>query len=277
MPVASPTMEIQKFNVLGVAMSAMNLDIATRAVTEACAVRRKGYVCVTGVHGVTEAQDDPVFKSILNGAFLNTTDGMPLVWIGRRAVGRWVDRVYGPDLMLEIFKATQDGRFSHFFYGGAPGVADDLKRKLELRFPGVRIAGTHCPPFRPLTEAEEAELAEKVRAAKPDIVWVGLSTPKQERFMTEHLPKLDCTLMLGVGAAFDFHSGRVRQAPRWIQRSGFEWLYRMASEPRRLWRRYCVNNPLFVGRIFLQFTGLKKFPLAQQLTRDAVWPNEKGR
>ena len=254
-------MEIQKFNVLGVAMSAMDLHIATQAVIEACEARRKGYVCVTGVHGVTEAQDDPAFKKILNGAFLNTTDGMPLVWLGRRAVGRWVDRVYGPDLMLEVFKATQDGRFSHFLYGGAPGVAEELKSKLEVRFPGVRIAGVFCPPFRPLDESEKAEIAIKVSDAKPDIIWVGLSTPKQERFMAEYLQRLDCTLMFGVGAAFDFHSGRVRQAPRWVQRSGFEWLYRLCCEPRRLWRRYCVNNPLFLGRVFLQLTQLKEYPL----------------
>ena len=256
-------MKIQKFNVLGVAMSALDLGIAVQSVLDACVARRKGYVCVTGVHGVTEAQDDPAFGRILNGAFLNTTDGMPLVWLGRRAVARWVDRVYGPDLMLEVFEATQDGRFSHFFYGGAPGVAEKLKSKLEARFPGVRIAGVYCPPFRPLNETEQAELIGKVREAKPDLVWVGLSTPKQERFMAEYLPKLDCTLMFGVGAAFDFHSGIVKQAPRWIQRSGMEWFYRMCSEPRRLWRRYCVNNPLFIGRIFLQLTGLKKYPLGK--------------
>jgi len=251
----------QKFNVLGVAVSAMDLQIATAEGLEACETKRKGYVCVTGVHGVTEAQNDAAFKDILNGAWLNTCDGMPLVWLGKKAVGSWVDRVYGPDLMLEIFKATQDGKFSHFFYGGAPGVAEELKAKLEARFPGVRIVGTFCPPFRPLNEQEETALAAQVAEAKPDIMWIGLSTPKQERFMAEYLPKLDCTLMFGVGAAFDFHSGRVKQAPRWIQRSGLEWLYRMCSEPRRLWRRYCINNPLFIGRIFLQLTGLRKYPI----------------
>jgi N-acetylglucosaminyldiphosphoundecaprenol N-acetyl-beta-D-mannosaminyltransferase len=255
-------MEIQRFNVLGVAMSALDLRLAVQAVLEACGTRRKGYVCVTGVHGVTEAQNDPAFKRILNGAFLNTTDGMPLVWLGKHAVGRWVDRVYGPDLMLDVFKATQDGRFSHFLYGGAPDVAARLKAGMEERFPGIRIAGVWCPPFRPLDDMEQAELASAVKDARPDILWVGLSTPKQERFMAEFLPKLDCTLMFGVGAAFDFHSGRVKQAPRWVQRCGLEWLYRMCREPRRLWRRYCVNNPLFIGRIFLQLTGLKKYPLA---------------
>lgn len=254
-------MTITRFNVLGVAMSAMNLPLATEAVLARLRERQKGYVCVTGVHGVSEAQNDAAFRRILNGAFLNTTDGMPLVWIGRRALGGFVDRVYGPDLMLEIFRATEGTGFRHFLYGGAPGVADELRSRLQSRFPGAIVAGTYCPPFRPLNADEERELVALMHAGKPDIMWVGLSTPKQERFMAEYLPKLDTTLMFGVGAAFDIHSGRVRQAPRWIQRSGFEWLYRMCCEPRRLGRRYLVNNPLFLWRIAGQLLGLKKYPL----------------
>ncbi len=252
---------IAKFNVLGVALSAMTLELATRAVLAAARARRKGYVCVTGVHGVSEAQKDPAFRRILNGAFLNTTDGMPLVWLGKHQVGGFVDRVYGPDFMLELFKATQDGAVTHFFYGGAPGVAEALSEALKTRFPGVKIIGTYCPPFRPLDEREQADLAAQITALKPDLFWVGLSTPKQERFMAEYLPRLDTTIMLGVGAAFDFHSGRVAQAPRWMQRSGLEWFFRLCSEPRRLWKRYCVNNPLFLGRIALQLSGLRTYPV----------------
>jgi N-acetylglucosaminyldiphosphoundecaprenol N-acetyl-beta-D-mannosaminyltransferase len=254
-------MKIPRFNVLGVALHAMNLSVATEAVLEALRERRKGYVCVTGVHGVSEAQNDPAFRAILNGAFLNTTDGMPLVWLGRRAVGPWVDRVYGPDLLLEILRATQSTPYRHFFYGGAPGVTEALQARLEALFPGVTICGIYCPPFRPLDALEEADLQRVVRAARPDIIWVGLSTPKQERFMFEYLPKLDTTLMFGVGAAFDFHAGRVAQAPRWMQRSGLEWFYRLCSEPRRLGRRYLVNNPLFLWRILGQRLGLRKYPL----------------
>ena len=254
--------EIQRFNVLGVSVCAMNLSIATQAVLSAIRQRQKGYVCVTGVHGVTEAQNDAGFRQILNRAFLNTTDGMPLVWLGKHQVGgSWIERVYGPDLMLELFEATRDGAVRHFFYGGAPGVAEELKSRLEARFSGVNIVGTYCPPFRPLNAEEEGDLAAKVREAKPDLMWVGLSTPKQERFMAEYLPKLDVTVMLGVGAAFDFHSGRVRQAPRWIQRSGFEWFYRLCAQPRRLARRYLINNPLFLTRIALQLSGLRKYPV----------------
>ena len=254
-------MPIERFNVLGVSLCAMNLALARDAVLDALRARRTGYICVTGVHGVTEAQNDEPFRRILNAAFLNTTDGMPLVWLGRHFAGSFVDRVYGPDFMLEIFDATRSGEFTHFFYGGAPGVAEELKTKLEARFPGVRIAGTYCPPFRPLDAAEETALTAQIRALKPDIMWVGLSTPKQERFMAEYLPRLDVTLMAGVGAAFDFHSGRVRQAPRWIQRSGFEWLFRLCAQPRRLARRYLVNNPLFLARLAAQLSGLRKYPV----------------
>ena len=254
-------MKIDRFNVLGVALHGMNLQVATEAVLEALRDRRKGYICVTGVHGVSEAQGDAAFRDVLNRAFLNTTDGMPLVWLGRRAAGRWVDRVYGPDLMLEVFQATQSTPYRHFFYGGAPGVAEQLKKRMAERFPGVTICGTYCPPFRPLNADEEAELQRTVRDARPDIIWVGLSTPKQERFMEEYLPKLETTLMFGVGAAFDFHAGRVRQAPRWKQRSGLDCFYRLCSEPRRLGRRYLVNNPLFVWRILGQLLGVRKYSL----------------
>lgn len=254
-------MEIPRFNVLGVAVSGMNLGIAVAAMLEAVRERRKGYICVTGVHGVTEAQNDAGFRRILNESFLTTTDGMPLVWLGRHYVGSHVGRVYGPDLMLEMFAITQTRPCRHFFFGGAPGVAEELKVRLEERFPGATVCGTYTPPFRPLNPAEEQEFIEVIRVRRPDIIWVGLSTPKQERFMADYLPKLDTALMVGVGAAFDFHSGRVRQAPRWVQRSGFEWLYRMLTDPRRLARRYLINNPLFLGRIALQLLGLRKYPL----------------
>ena len=254
-------MQIEKFNVLGVAVSAMNLNIATQAVLAACGTRAKGYVCVTGVHGVTEAQSDDGFRTILNGAFLNTCDGMPLVWEGRRAVGPWVERVYGPDLMLKIMEATRDGKYTHFFYGGAPGVADSLKAAMESRFPGVNVAGTYCPPFRPLNADEESALVATIAEKKPDLFWVGLSTPKQERFMSAYLPKLATTVMFGVGAAFDFHTGRMSEAPRWMMRCGLQWLHRLCSDPKRLWKRYGIIVPTYLFRIFLQRTGLKKYPL----------------
>ena len=252
-------MIIQRVNVLGVGISIINLKSARAAIAEALAERRKGYICVRDVNGVIEAQRDPSFRAILNRAFLCTPDGMPMVWSGKCAGYREIDRVYGPDLMAEVCDWTRTSGHTHFLYGGADGVAQLLKERLEARFPGVRIVGTFTPPFRPLSTQEQADLQSQIAAARPDIIWVGLSTPKQERFMSEYLPKLDTTLMFGVGAAFDFLAGRVRQAPRWIQRSGFEWLYRLWQEPRRLWKRYARNNPLFAWLLFCQVTGLKKY------------------
>ena len=252
---------MNRVNVLGVGVSVLNLDTAVAAIADAIRSRRKGYICVTGVHGVMEAQNDPVFRKILNGAFLCTPDGMPMVWMGKIRGHSEMRRVYGPDLMLDVCAWSEENPCRHFFYGGAAGVAEVLAEKLKARFPKLEIAGTFTPPFRRFIAEEEKQFVEMVSAAKPDILWVGLSTPKQEKFMAEFLPKLDVTLMIGVGAAFDFHSGRVKQAPRWMQRSGLEWFYRLRQEPRRLAKRYFRNNPLFALQIAGQLCGLKKYPL----------------
>ncbi len=252
----------ERVNVLGVGISVLNLRTALAAMAAAIRDRRKGYICVTGVHGVMEAQEDEGFKRILNGAFLCTPDGMPMVWAGRLDGHREMSRVYGPDLMLDVCAWSESSGCRHFFYGGAEGVAEELAAKLKARFPKLQVAGTYTPPFRALNAEEERALAAQVAAAKPDILWVGLSTPKQERFMVEYLPKLEVTLMAGVGAAFDFHSGRTKQAPRWMQRSGLEWFYRLCSEPRRLGRRYLRNNPLFAIKYLAQRIGVRKYPLA---------------
>lgn len=251
---------IKRVNVLGVGISVLNLKTALEAIAEAVRERHKGYICVTGVHGVMEAQDAPEFKRILNHAFLCTPDGMPMVWAGKLAGHSEMRRVYGPDLMLDVCAWSETSGAKQFFYGGAEGVAELLAKRLKEKFPKLQIAGCFTPPFRRLNADEECQLQEQVRAAQPDILWVGLSTPKQEKFMAEYLPKLDATLMVGVGAAFDFHTGRVSQAPRWMQCSGLEWFYRLCSEPRRLWKRYLRNNPLFILRFFGQKTGLSKYP-----------------
>jgi len=250
-----------RVNVLGVGISVLNLKSALDAIAGAIRDKRKGYICVTGVHGVMEAQSDENFRRILNDAFLCTPDGMPMVWIGKMRGHSEMRRVYGPDLMLDVCAWSETSGAKHFFYGGADGVADLLAQKLKARFPKMEIAGTFTPPFRALNEMEIKNLQEKIFATRPDIFWVGLSTPKQEKFMAEFLSKLDTTLMIGVGAAFDFHSGRVKQAPRWMQRSGLEWFYRLCSEPRRLAKRYLKNNPLFALKIAAQFCGLKKYPM----------------
>jgi N-acetylglucosaminyldiphosphoundecaprenol N-acetyl-beta-D-mannosaminyltransferase len=250
-----------RVNVLGVGISPLSIPLAVAAMEQAIERRSKGYICVTGVHGVSEAQANPVFRDILNRAFLNTPDGMPMVWLGKLAGHAAMDRVYGPDLLLQICRVSQQTGWRHFFYGGAPGVAKALAAALKKSFPHLHVVGTYTPPFRPLHQEEREDLRRQVAGAHPDIIWVGLSTPKQEAFMAEALGWLDTTLMVGVGAAFDLLSGRVRQAPRWIQRCGMEWLFRFFQEPRRLWKRYFKNNPLFVGRVVLQKTRLRRYSL----------------
>jgi len=248
-----------RYNVLGVGVTALSLTQARDTILAARGRLRSGCVCVTGVHGVSEAQRDSRMRAALNGAWLNVPDGMPLVWLGRAAGHRLVTRVYGPDLMLAVCDAGRAAGLTHFLYGGAPGVAGALRERLCSRFPGLRIAGIFEPPFRPLAPAEFASLRASVAAARPDVIWVGLSTPKQELFMAEHWRELDAAVLVGVGAAFDFLSGRKRQAPRWIRHSGFEWLFRLCQEPARLGPRYLANNPLFVARVLLQVTGLRRY------------------
>jgi N-acetylglucosaminyldiphosphoundecaprenol N-acetyl-beta-D-mannosaminyltransferase len=169
-------------------------------------------------------------------------------------------RVYGPDLMRHVCELSAGTGARHFMYGGAPGVPEELGRRLAEAFPGLDVVGAHSPPFRALSQTETSNIARLINASNADIVWVGLSTPKQERWIESVREQLHVKVMLSVGAAFDFHTGRVRQAPGWMQSRGLEWLYRLAQEPRRLWRRYAYNNPIFLGLAFLQITGLKQFP-----------------
>jgi N-acetylglucosaminyldiphosphoundecaprenol N-acetyl-beta-D-mannosaminyltransferase len=179
--------------------------------------------------------------------------------LGRRQGFALARRVYGPELMETFCEETARKGYRHYFYGGAEGVADDLARRFARRFAGMELAGTYCPPFRALTEAEEREVCEKIKASRADVVWVGLSTPKQERWMAKVREALGVPVMVGVGAAFDFHTGRVAQAPRWMRENGMEWFFRLVSEPQRLWRRYLVNGSEFAWLVMLEQLGLRKF------------------
>jgi N-acetylglucosaminyldiphosphoundecaprenol N-acetyl-beta-D-mannosaminyltransferase len=254
---------IPRVDVLGVKISAINMAEAVRLADLAVASGRPRYICVTGVHGVMEAQSDPQIRQILNEAVLNTPDGMPMSWVGWMNGFRGMDRVYGPDFMLEVCQLSVKRGYTQFLLGGKSGVADALKNRLESQFPGLRFTGTFTPPFRPLAEDEEEMLVSMIGRAKPDIIWVGLSTPKQERFMARYCTRLGVPLMIGVGAAFDIHTGLVRDAPNWVKRSGLQWLHRMTQEPQRLAPRYLQNNPRFlllitrelVRRGFERFTG----------------------
>jgi N-acetylglucosaminyldiphosphoundecaprenol N-acetyl-beta-D-mannosaminyltransferase len=209
-----------------------------------------------------ESQRNPELRRIHNRAGLVTPDGTPLVWLSWLAGQSHVARVYGPDLMLRLFGASIEAGWRHFLYGASPATLERLTERLQCRFPGAHIVGRHSPPYRPTTPEEDAAEVRMIEAAKPDIVWVGLSTPKQERWMATHRPLLKTpVLLIGVGAAFDMHAGTLTQAPRVLQVLGLEWAFRLAMEPRRLWWRYVRNNPAFLLAILCQAVALRRFPI----------------
>jgi N-acetylglucosaminyldiphosphoundecaprenol N-acetyl-beta-D-mannosaminyltransferase len=249
----------RRLNVLGVGVSALHLSLAADTIEGWVRDDRREYVCVTGVHGIIESRRDPTVRAIHNAAGLVTPDGMPLVWLLRLNGHRDAGRVYGPDLMLLLLERSVAKGFTHFLYGATETTLSQLQATLTTRFPGLRVVGALAPPFRALTPAEDKEVVAAINRANPDIVWIGVSTPKQEVWMAEHRPRLDARVLLGVGAAFDFHAGRRRQAPSWMQRSGLEWLFRLCQEPRRLGRRYLYSNTRFVLEIVAQNTGLRTY------------------
>lgn len=240
---------IPRIDVLGVGVSAINQKSALSEIEAWIDRREKQYVCVTGVHGVMESQKDSELLEIHNSSGLTTPDGMPLVWCARYAGADSVARVYGPDLMLNVSAASVERGWSHYYYGAGPGVPEALEENLKAKFPGLKVVGTYSPPFRELSDEECQEIAREINRVAPDIVWVGLSTPKQEKWMARFRPLLEAPVIIGVGAAFDMHAGRARRAPTWIQNAGLEWAFRLSQEPKRLWRRYLYNNPVFIWRI----------------------------
>jgi N-acetylglucosaminyldiphosphoundecaprenol N-acetyl-beta-D-mannosaminyltransferase len=250
----------ETYNVLGVRVHAVQIPAVVSDMAKWIDERRASrFIAVTGMHGVIEAHHDSRFRDVLNHADLVVADGMPLVWLGRIKGHALKRRVYGPELMSTFCKQTSAKRYRHFFYGGAPGVADELAARFASRFPGILPVGTYCPPFREPTEEEDTEVIATINRSRADIVWVGLSTPKQERWMFDHRARLDAPVLVGVGAAFDFHTKRIAQAPEWMRENGLEWFFRLVHEPRRLWKRYLVFGSEFVFCVLLELTGLKKF------------------
>jgi N-acetylglucosaminyldiphosphoundecaprenol N-acetyl-beta-D-mannosaminyltransferase len=247
-----------RVQVLGTGISITNMAHTLATLENWVAAGSKHYVCVTPVHAVMESFYDPRLREILNASGLTVPDGMPLVWAGKIYGKNQMGRVYGPDLMLEACRISVKRKFTHFLYGGNLGVAQQLKTNLEKRFPGIAIVGTFTPPFRPLNAQERDDLRHQVADCRPDFFWVGLGTPKQDHFMHDYLPQLDTRVMLGVGAAFDIHAGRFNDAPDWIKTSGMQWLYRLCLEPRRLWRRYLIYNPVFVCKFLQQLLNDRK-------------------
>ncbi len=258
-PLAAPTKT--RANVLGVGVHAIDLPRAADIIESAVRGGTKGYVCLTGVHGVMEAQRDPRFREILHRALLVAPDGMPTVWVGRWQGNFMMKRVFGPDLMLEVCRRSVGTGTRHFLYGGNPGIAGELAERLRREFPGITVVGTYTPPFRPLDLLEQLAFEKQIETTLPDIVWVGLSTPKQEKFMADNFRRLPCKIMIGVGAAFDFHTKRVKDAPTWIKDAGLQWAHRLCQEPGRLWKRYLVNNSAFLAALSLQFMGLRRYHL----------------
>jgi len=251
---------MRSVNVLGVLVSPVTMPETVEQIAQWIRDGARKYICVTGMHGVMESWKDETLRKIHNAAGLVVPDGMPLVWLCRYRSTKPVERVYGPDLMLAVCDHSRQHGFRHFFLGGGPGVAARLAIRLTARYPGLEVAGTYSPPFGTMKPDEEAQMIAGVHQVRPDILWVGLGTPKQERLMARYILRFDVPVLIGIGAAFDFHTGQKKQAPRWMQRSGLEWLFRLLSEPSRLWRRYLINIPIFVTLVALQLTGLKKFP-----------------
>jgi N-acetylglucosaminyldiphosphoundecaprenol N-acetyl-beta-D-mannosaminyltransferase len=210
--------------------------------------RSQGYVCVCNVHTVMASQEDPELRAALLSSAFNVPDGQPLVW-AINSLGHSLDgRVYGPELMARACAEASERGHRFYLYGGRnQGALVQLALNLRQRYPGVKIVGGYSPPHRPLTPEEEEAVADEINRSRADVVWVGIGVPKQEKWMAVMRPRLEAPLLIGVGAAFDFHAGLVPQAPTWLQEAGLEWAYRLAHEPRRLWRRYLRYNPRFLG------------------------------
>ncbi len=202
-------------------------------------------ISATGAHGLVEALKDSSFKSVLTSFFWNLPDGMPLVWWGRLKGYSTMDRCYGPDFFAAILKATSELEVTHFFCGGKPGVAEELKQAVEYKFGNKRVSGKYSPPFSTMQEKDWSDLVANINDSAAQIIWIGLSTPKQEKFAYELAKRVKVRYIITVGAAIDFHTGRLSQTPRWMQVSGLEWFYRLCKEPRRLWKRYIEIVPKF--------------------------------
>jgi N-acetylglucosaminyldiphosphoundecaprenol N-acetyl-beta-D-mannosaminyltransferase len=233
--------------VLGIPLALTDYDATLDWIDGMAEARRPGYLCVAATHTVMVSQEDPELREAVLGADFTVPDGQPLVWALNLLGHRLGDRVYGPDLMHKACaRAARTGRRMYLYGGRDQGALVQLTRNLRLRHPGLQIVGGHVPPYRELTREEEAAVAADIQRSGAEVVWVGIGVPRQEKWMARMTPRLRSHVLIGVGAAFDFHGGLTRQAPAWLQKLGLEWAFRLAQEPRRLWRRYLRYNPRFV-------------------------------
>jgi N-acetylglucosaminyldiphosphoundecaprenol N-acetyl-beta-D-mannosaminyltransferase len=246
---------MKTINVLDVPIAVINMHQAIEMIENCIKKGPASYINIVNVHSVMEAQKDLKLMNSHKSALICTADGMPLVWVGRFYGHGQMERIYGPALMKEVMRISNQKGYSHYFIGGKSGVPELMRDRFLSSFPNLRIVGTQSPPFRTMNRLEEDHLKHNINRQKPDILWVGLGCPKQEIWMNEHLGLLDVKIMIGVGAAFDFHAGIVKQAPAIIQRYGLEWAFRLCMEPKRLWRRYLTTNPLFLYKMFVQLLG----------------------
>lgn len=248
----------RRVNILGVGVSAIDMAAAIATIDGWIRARQQAYVCVTPAHAVMDCRGDEDLRHIYNRSGMTTPDGMAIVWLLRLRGQRGVGRVYGPDLVHAVCEAPRGRRWRHFLLGGVPGVPERMAARLQERHPGVAVVGTLSPPFHEPSVEEDEAVVRAINAAEPDLVWVGLGSPKQERWMAAHVGRVTAPVLIGVGAAFDYLSGRKPQAPRWLQRVGLEWLFRWVKEPVRLAPRY-RRYPLFVILALMQTLGLARF------------------
>ena len=256
---SSPVADIRTREILGVPIAVTDYDQTMDVMDAVIDARGRGYFCAAPVHALMVARDEREMRAALLGATLVVPDGMPLVWAANLLGERLQDRVYGPELMLRYSARCAERGHRVWLYGGRDqGSLAQLALSMRRRHPGIRIVGGYSPPFRPLTRAEEDDIVDEVNRARPDVLWVGIGVPKQEKWMARMRDRLEVPVMCGVGAAFDFHAGRISMAPRWMQDRGLEWIYRIAQEPRRLLPRYLWFNPRFLAAFARQLLAERR-------------------
>lgn len=252
-------MQNNKANILGVGIDLLDNRQVLNYIDDMIVNKGNHYVCLSNVHTIMMSQVDKQYMLINNNADLALPDGMPLLYAAKLLGYQYGQRICGRELMKAVSIMSHNTGWKHYYYGGKESVTKTMVENIKTMVPGIKIAGYYSPPFRPLSKLEEENIVSMINKSEPDILWVGLGAPKQEKWIAEHIGKINVPIMFAVGAAFDFLAGTIKEAPRWMQLSGLEWLYRFGCEPRRLWRRYIINNPKFLLFVFYQLTGLRKY------------------